>query len=510
MKKCLAVGIILLFCSVTTAPSIKFNEINTININTNYNGWDIEIIDTVGDVGKFSSLALDSHDNPHIIYIDETHFPYKLKYAYKIGSTWVCEIIDNYNFTGLTNTGRSIAIDSQDNIHIVYLCYHFDPWWCQVKYAVRTNNTWESEILDNTTQNETPVLYPSLALDKYDKPHIAYIYNTTGNYGGVKYLTYNGSDWVYETVVLPSTTHDSTATLIAVDTFCRPHITFLDGAGVYYASKEEGVWNVSLIDYGFYPNIAVDSSGVPHISYDKETSQGLNLIYAKKNNGYWENNTVDTNVRLQLNIAIDSNDHPHIAYSAKPYEGLLKYAWFTGSEWELMEVDEGLYESTGTYSSIVIDSNGMPHISYYDSNYDETSGDLRYASLISYPPTKPEITGQTSGKVGKEYEYSIVSEEPDGDSIYYFVDWGDNSTIGWLGQYSSGEEIVLNHTWSAKGTYNIKAKAKDVYGAESDWGILQVTMPFSYEPPHLHFIEWLLEHFPNAFPILRFLLEFNH
>ena len=41
----------------------------------------------------------------------------------------------------------------------------------------------------------------------------------------------------------------------------------------------------------------------------------------------------------------------------------------------------------------------------------------------------------------------------------------------------SGEELKVNHTWTDKGSYLIKCKAKDPYDAESDWKTLKVTMP---------------------------------
>jgi hypothetical protein len=56
-----------------------------------------------------------------------------------------------------------------------------------------------------------------------------------------------------------------------------------------------------------------------------------------------------------------------------------------------------------------------------------------------------------------------------------------------------------------RGTYEVKVKARDGNGMESDWGILSVTMP--YEPQFL-FNHWLFERFPNAFPLLRFLLGY--
>lgn len=93
----------------------------------------------------------------------------------------------------------------------------------------------------------------------------------------------------------------------------------------------------------------------------------------------------------------------------------------------------------------------------------------------------PTITGETNGKTGKTYTFCTdTAVDPDGDDIYVYWHWGDGSNSGWLGPYSSGEQICADHSWSEDGTYIIKAKLKDDYGAESDWGTLSVTMPFSY------------------------------
>ena len=40
----------------------------------------------------------------------------------------------------------------------------------------------------------------------------------------------------------------------------------------------------------------------------------------------------------------------------------------------------------------------------------------------------------------------------------------------------------ITHQWDTKGIYTIKAKAKDIYDMESDWGTLNVIMPTEYIP----------------------------
>jgi hypothetical protein len=119
-------------------------------------------------------------------------------------------------------------------------------------------------------------------------------------------------------------------------------------------------------------------------------------------------------------------------------------------------------------------------------------------------PTTPFLDGPMGGKAGKMYTYRFVSIDPDNDELYYFIDWGDQTNSSWLGPYISGEEISVSHTWSKRGTYIIKAKAKDTFGSESDWGTLEVSMPriISFKSMFIKF----LEQFPFAFPILRHLI----
>jgi hypothetical protein len=121
-------------------------------------------------------------------------------------------------------------------------------------------------------------------------------------------------------------------------------------------------------------------------------------------------------------------------------------------------------------------------------------------------PKTPDISGPLKAKVGTPVKYSVVTTDPDGDAVFYFIDWGDNESSGWLGPYPSGAVQNQVHTWANRGAYTIRCKAKDMYGNESEWGTLKVSMP--YQQPPFPFLHWLLERFPHAFPILRFLL--NH
>jgi len=216
------------------------------------------------DGGMYSSLALDSSDNPHISYGNG----YDLKYAMWTGSAWNVETVD----TAQINMYICIALDSSNNPHISYRGLDGG-----VKYAVRIGNAWSIESVDSTPEGIS--IYggsASLALDSGDNPHISY----QGSYG-LRYARRSGGEWSLATV-------DS--------------------------SSDLAIWS----------SIDVDSGNNPHISYSDESN--ARLRYARMSGGEWSIETVDAGTAGQGNsLALDSNDNPHISYYGGRTVGL-KYA----------------------------------------------------------------------------------------------------------------------------------------------------------------------------------------
>jgi len=93
---------------------------------------------------------------------------------------------------------------------------------------------------------------------------------------------------------------------------------------------------------------------------------------------------------------------------------------------------------------------------------------------VNYPPYPPNINGTTNGIVGEEYEYTFVTTDPDNDSIYYRIDWGDGNITPWIGPFDSGVGCNCSHSWVAAGNYTIKVEAKDTKNAKSDWSSMSV------------------------------------
>ena len=103
-------------------------------------------------------------------------------------------------------------------------------------------------------------------------------------------------------------------------------------------------------------------------------------------------------------------------------------------------------------------------------------------SFITKKPDAPLVTGPTKAKVDKQYTYTASILDATGDEYYWYFQWGDQGTSGWLGPYSPGQQVSANHIWKNTGNFTIKVKYTEG-GVESEWGTLQVSMPYksSYE-----------------------------
>lgn len=95
----------------------------------------------------------------------------------------------------------------------------------------------------------------------------------------------------------------------------------------------------------------------------------------------------------------------------------------------------------------------------------------------AHPPSSPSVNGPTEGKAGSQYEYIISTIDQDDDLVYYTINWDDGVVEKYIGPYNSGEKIIITHTWDRRGSYSLKVKSHDIWGAQSEWTTISVTMP---------------------------------
>jgi hypothetical protein len=141
-------------------------------------------------------------------------------------------------------------------------------------------------------------------------------------------------------------------------------------------------------------------------------------------------------------------------------------------------------------NSICVSSDGGIVVAGYTDSFGYGSFDVLLTKIqmvdnnIPNIPEKP--SGVTNGKTDNEYQYTTSTIDIDGDDVFYLFDWGNGITSFILGPYASGEECIASGIWFEEGNYEIKVKAIDEHGGESDWSDpLVVSMPKSKNHPFL-------------------------
>jgi hypothetical protein len=99
-----------------------------------------------------------------------------------------------------------------------------------------------------------------------------------------------------------------------------------------------------------------------------------------------------------------------------------------------------------------------------------------------YIPSAPH--GTTFGFVGIEYEYSIVTLNPDSSWMF---DWGDGTNSSWLQLEENHTAIVQSHQWNVPGVYQLHVKYKGEKAPNGVWS----------EAMFVEISDILLQDFPN-------------
>jgi len=185
-------------------PTISFYEytgprgtdfrvrLRTVTKNASY--WQVGTVDGQNQSGKFNALAIDAQGHMHLAYANVNSLTAGMRYAYWDGTSWNLEILDGHEQNNQENVGYSvcIALDREGNPHLSYSNYT-NP---AVKYAVRKNGQWQTQIVDRVSG----VAYPdrnSIAIDDDGTPYIGYY---DAGQGVLKLAHKEGQNWIGEIV----------------------------------------------------------------------------------------------------------------------------------------------------------------------------------------------------------------------------------------------------------------------------------------------------------------------
>ena len=219
-----------------------------------------------------------------------------------------------------------------------------------------------------------------------------------------------------------------------------------DGRGIEIDSYGD-VYATGITGSQDYPTTAdafdLSFNGVWDVFVTKLSPEGDTLLYSTYLGGY--------NYDDCFGIAVDVD----------------RFAYVTGiTESDDFPTTPGAYDTT------------------YNTNFDGFMTKLRCE--MNYPPDKPDRpSGETNGKIKVEYNYTTKTSDANGDQVWYWWDWGDGTNSSWLGPFASNTTASANHTWTKKGSYAIKVKAKDISRDESPWSDpLAVSMPLNEPKEH--------------------------
>ena len=485
-------------------------------------GWSItEVVSTESTETSYNAcVAYDLNGGIHVVWDDDTNYGgsgsdkdifYKMKPS---GGSWTTtEVVSMESDKDCYYS--SLVIDSNGDIHVVWEDTYLTEG--NIYYKMKPNGgSWTSEELVSTEDPDASAM-ASIIIESDGTAHVTWCSVTDDEYDIFYKNKPSGGSWTEAEAIPLEESYTPYFPILAVEPDGTLHLAWDDYSGsgidedIFYKNKPSGgSWSATEVvstessDYSYAPNLEVDSNGDVHITWDELTDYTTDVCYKKKpSGGSWTPVEFISLYEASFisDLAVETDGTVHVVWDEMDLDGDF---WFTifyknkpsGGSWTDAEVVSTESEEDAIYPNVAVESDGTVHVVWVDMNDYSGSGsdvDIFYKNKVgeNQAPDAPNIDGPSSGSAGTSYEYTFTATDPDGDAIAEFiVNWGDDT----------GDEIIAgpspasaSHTWDEQGTYEIKAKAKDPYGAESDWATLEVIMPRNKNAITNSVLLWLLE-----------------
>lgn len=322
--------------------------------------WQVEDISLPNPVGQYPDLAVDASGGIHVSYWDAGHRT--LFHALASGNgTWSAEPVQaQVNLAGPAN----VAVDASGAVRMAFI----DVVANRLYYAEKTATGWSVQpVGDNAYQR------PKMAVDGLGHSHIVYL---DGN-SSLHYATNSSGTWTRSLLMGGSLSHPDIAVSAAgiLSVFFEAHWSaeaVLD-AGMWLAQKElsapqwstENVYAGSVEDSGC--SVKTDGPGDVHVVYRLGVSMsGGKLMYAKKGNAGWQQETVASGAFGKIALALGPNGKRAISYYDY-VDGVVKLAANPGSGWLTAPlVPLNTYTQPDFLAPVAFDAHGQLYAAYFD------------------------------------------------------------------------------------------------------------------------------------------------
>jgi hypothetical protein len=261
------------------------------------------------------AIAIDSFDNVHVVWQDYTTGDYEIYYKKSTngGSTWLATKRLTWNSS--QSTDPAIAIDSSNNIHVVFDDDMFLKNEIFYKKSTNGGATW---ITERISWNSGYSYAATVATDSSDNIYIVwYDFSATPGSAEIffKKSADGGATWTFRR--LTWNPGGSGTPVVMVDPLDVIHVFWMDSSPgefeIFHKKSSNGgtSWTTNRVTWNpgksWHPDIDIDAWGNLHLVWKDDTPGNLDIYYKMSTDG---GSTWATD-RLSWNPG--SSDNPDIA-----------------------------------------------------------------------------------------------------------------------------------------------------------------------------------------------------
>lgn len=367
--------------------------------------WDYHLVDGVGDVGRFASLAIES-DKIYIAYGDASNGDVKVATNVvlppwnliatpisptQVGLTWSSSpnatgynverssdggtnwtFVDSTSATSYTDGGLSGSVEY---FYRVYAVNSFGASIPSNTSAAIPMYRVDIPFLSSTNYGNQPALVVAPDgtehVSHYDSPNTNVLY-TTGTPGG-PYTTITADAGPSANSQIISTTGSIDRDISGVIYIGAWHAA--DALSVYdlrLTTVTAGVPSAATVEsaglIGLNPSLKVAPGGTIHAVHLEQAGGTWNFRHSFRSGGVWSGQVIATGPILQTyssQLAVDGFNRPHAVYvRAVNPNSFLDYGIKLGGTWTFINLPGAV---NPTEATIVMDAGNAPHIFYRDT-----------------------------------------------------------------------------------------------------------------------------------------------